>query len=276
MATVSSLFHHLLNRFMLQKLVRGLALCVLACMQFFSSSAQDDVQTFRNFQFSFSRVSNAYMKTNDSLQRMFKEKGLSYPSKDIFIRSFKAHNEMELWARDIDTAEYTLVKTYRICALSGILGPKRYEGDLQVPEGFYFIEDFNPKSDFYLSMLINYPNYSDMVLGNKTKPGGDIYIHGGCVTVGCMPMTDALIQELYTLCLNAKMAGQDYIPVHIYPVRFDKTGLNFLGKHYGNEEDKQRFWINLKTGYDYFERYHKLQPVMYTPEGKYVITAANN
>jgi murein L,D-transpeptidase YafK len=258
---------------MSQKLLRGFVLCGMVCLMAFSSFAQDDMQTFRNFQFSFARVSNAYMKTNDSLRKMFQDKGLSYPCNDIFIRSFKAHNEMELWARDNDTAEYTLVKNYRICALSGSLGPKRWEGDLQVPEGYYFIDDFNPKSDFHLSMLLNYPNYSDRVLGNKVKPGGDIYIHGGCVTVGCMPMTDGIIQELYTICLNAKIAGQTYIPVHIYPVRFDKTGLNFLGKNYGDDQPKQSFWINLKAGYDYFERYHKLQPVMYTPDGKYVTSS---
>jgi murein L,D-transpeptidase YafK len=256
---------------MVKNLFRNLALCVLVCVQFTAAFAQDDIQTFRNFQFSFNRVSQAWMKNNDTLARQFKEKGLIYPPSDIFMRSFKSQNEMELWARDEDTAEYKLVKTYRICALSGILGPKRYEGDRQVPEGFYFIEDFNPKSDFHLSMLLNYPNYSDMVIGDKKKPGGDIYIHGGCVTVGCMPMTDPVIQELYTLCLNAKLNGQSYIPVHIYPVRFDKVGLNFLGKTYADDTSKQRFWVNLKAGYDYFERNHKLQPVMYSTDGRYVL-----
>lgn len=254
------------------KLSRSILLCAIAVFISFLSFAQDDIQTFRNFQFSFSRVSQAWMGSNDSLQKAFKAKELSYPPKDIYIRTFKAQNEMELWARDNSDAEYKLVKNYRICALSGILGPKRYEGDRQVPEGYYFIEDFNPKSDFYLSLLLNYPNYSDMVLGDKAKPGGDIYIHGGCVTVGCMPMTDPIIQELYTLCLNAKLNGETYIPVHIYPTRFDKTGLNFLGKAYAGDTTKQRFWVNLKSGYDYFERTHKLQPVMYTPDGKYVIS----
>ncbi|RYE26364.1 MAG: hypothetical protein EOP51_00880 [Sphingobacteriales bacterium] len=255
---------------MTKRMYRALVLVLLACFQFSGVRAQDDVQTFRNFQFSFTRVSQAWMKNNDTLRRAFEAKGLKYPPSDIFIRSFKAQNEMELWARDADTAEYKMVKDYHICALSGILGPKRYEGDRQVPEGYYFIEDFNPKSDYHLSLLLNYPNYSDMLLGDRKKPGGDIYIHGGCVTVGCMPMTDGVIQELYTLCLNAKLSGQTYIPVHIYPVRFDKVGLNFLGKQYAADTAKQRFWINLKTGYDYFERNHKLMPVVYNSEGKYV------
>lgn len=234
------------------------------------SFGQDDVQTFRNFQFSFNRVSQAWMKYNDTISRTFKEKGLAYPPYQIYLRSFKSNNEMELWARDNDTAAYTLVKTYKVCALSGILGPKRFEGDRQVPEGMYFIDDFNPKSDFYLSMLLNYPNYSDMVLGDKRKPGGDIYIHGGCVTVGCLPLTDVFIQELYVLCLNAKMNGQNYIPVHIFPTRFNRVGLNFLGRSYKDDLEKQKFWVNLKAGYDYFEKTRKLLPVMYTADGRYV------
>ena len=254
----------------LKKLTNSLVMIALMSVLSFSAYAQDDIQTFRNFQMSFTRVSQAWLKNNDSIQRMFKAKGLKYPPSDIYLREFKSHNEMELWARDNNADEYKLVKTYNVCALSGILGPKRIEGDRQVPEGYYFIEDFNPKSDFHLSLLINYPNYSDMVLSDKKKPGGDIYIHGGCVTVGCVPMTDAMIQELYIICLNAKLGGQNYIPVHIYPLRFNETGLNFLGKSYADDTTKQRFWVNLKTSYDYFERNRKTQPVMYTPDGKYV------
>lgn len=253
-------------------MVKKLTGILIAVLLFSTATfAQDDLKTFRNFQFSFTRVSSAYAKFNDSLQRMFRSKGLSYPPKDIFIRSFKAQNELELWARDHSSDEYTLIKNYRICALSGILGPKRWEGDRQVPEGFYFIEEFNPRSDYYLSMLINYPNYSDKLLAvDKVRPGGDIYIHGGCQTVGCLPMTNNIIQELYIVCLNAKLAGQNYIPVHIYPTKFTRSALNFLGREYGQEDEKQRFWVNLKYQYDYFERNHKILPVMYTPEGEYV------
>ena len=189
---------------MMNRILTLFCICAFA----FNANAQDDAQTFRNFQFSFTRVSQAWMKCNDTLRQVFSSKGLAYPPKDIYIRSFKSNNDMELWARDSDTAQYTMVKNYRVCALSGILGPKRQEGDRQVPEGLYFIDDFNPKSDFYLSLLLSYPNYSDMIMGNKTKPGGDIYIHGGCVTVGCLPLTDQFIQEFYVLCLNAKMGGQ--------------------------------------------------------------------
>ena len=63
-----------------------------------------------------------------------------------------------------------------------------------------------------LSMRINYPNTSDKILSNKTKPGGNICIHGNCVTIGCMPITDDLIKELYIFCIEAKNNGQGDIP----------------------------------------------------------------
>ncbi|MBX9449278.1 MAG: hypothetical protein KL787_05985 [Taibaiella sp.] len=42
---------------------------------------------------------------------------------------------------------------------------------------------------------LSYPNYSDRIKGHKETPGGDIYIHGGCVTIGCLPMQDEVIKE---------------------------------------------------------------------------------
>jgi len=234
------------------------------------AAAQLDIQTFKTFQLSQPRVAKAFAQYNELLRKEFESKGFSYPADQIYIRTFKAHNEMEVWVKDKGRDTFALFKNYKICALSGVLGPKRWEGDRQVPEGFYFISDFNPSSDFYLSMLLNYPNYSDQILGNKQMPGGDIYIHGGCVTVGCMPMTDLGIQEIYTLCLSARLNGQTNIPVHIFPVRFNRVGLNFLGREYQDDTAKQRFWINLKAGYDYFEKTHTILPVMYNQEGKYV------
>src|SRR5690554_3362072 len=248
------------------------ALLIIIFMAFtpFFTFAQQGKSNFENFQFNAPRVSQAYAQYNDVLRKEFTEKGLAYPPKEMLIRAFKAHNELEIWVKNNDDDTFTLFKDYSICALSGTLGPKRWEGDLQVPEGFYFISDFNPRSDFHLSLLLNYPNYSDLLLGNKQTPGGAIYIHGGCMTVGCLPMTDQGIKEIYTLSLVAKLNGQNNIPVHVFPIRFNKVGINFLGREYGRDQDRQKFWINLKAGHDYFERHKKIPPVMYNQEGKYI------
>lgn len=230
---------------------------------------EDESKNFRDAQLSSKRVVDAIKKYEDSASRQFKRKNISYPPKDIYLRVFKLQNEMELWARNNENSEYRLVKTYRICAISGSLGPKRTQGDRQVPEGFYFIEDFNPESDYYLSLSLNYPNYSDQVLG-KGKLGGDIYIHGGCVTIGCLPMTDEGIKELYTICLNAKLNGEEFIPVHVFPTRLTQSGMAYLKHEYPKDPAKHQFWSELKVGFDYFEKTHKLLPVMYSPDGKYV------
>lgn len=251
---------------MCKRLLCSLSLLLLLCLRGY---AQSDAQNFRNFQMSSSRVADALRRYDDTLKNAFKKKGLIWPARDIYIRIFKSQNEMELWGRNNETSEYKLVKTYKVCAISGQLGPKREQGDKQVPEGYYFIDDFNPKSDYLLSLLINYPNYSDELQG-KQKKGGNIYIHGGCVTVGCVPMTDEGIKEIYAVCLNAKLSGQEFIPVHIYPTRMSKAGINYLISEYAGKTEKQQFWAVLKNGFDYFEKNHKLLPVMYAPDGTYV------
>ncbi len=236
----------------------------------FGTQAQQENAAFRAYQLNMPRVSQAYSQYNSQLQSAFAAKGLSYPPSEIYLRAFKAQNELEIWVKDKGADTYALFKKYDICALSGSLGPKRWEGDKQVPEGLYFISDFNPQSAFHLSMLVNYPNYSDLILGNKKTPGGDIYIHGSCMTVGCLPMTDEGIKEIYILCMQAKGSGQNNIPVHIFPVRFNKGSINFLGREYADDENRQRFWINLKAGFDHFEKTRTILPVMYNREGKYV------
>ena len=251
------------------KTVSGILMGLIACCCASVLLAQDDSASFRSAQFASSRVSDSWKKYNDTLAKEFKKKNVAYPPKDIYLRAFKSQNEMELWARNSESSEYKLIKTYHVCAISGSLGPKRMQGDRQVPEGYYFIDDFNNASEFYLSLQLNDPNYSDQRLGDQ-KTGGDIYIHGGCVTVGCLPMTNPGIQEIYTVCLNARLSGQQFIPVHILPTRLNKNGMAYLTREFPNDAAKQQFWTELKAGYDYFEKNHKLLPVMYTPEGKYV------
>ncbi|MBL7773154.1 MAG: hypothetical protein JNM95_09845 [Chitinophagaceae bacterium] len=226
--------------------------------------------TFQNYQMSFDRVRNAFSKQEAAVKKLFSDKGIKYPCKNIFFRGIKATNELELWARNSYQDSFILIKTYKICALSGILGPKRYEGDLQVPEGFYFISEFKGNSNYHLAMLVNYPNYSDVIEGDKEHPGGDIYIHGACMTVGCLPMTDPLIEEIYVLSLTARINGELNIPVHIYPIRYTQKSLDYIGKEYKDETAKQKFWINLKRAWDYFETTHKILPVIYDEKGNYV------
>ncbi|MFX8700459.1 hypothetical protein ABTM56_20365, partial [Acinetobacter baumannii] len=67
--------------------------------------------------------------------------------------------------------KYRRLAVLPIAALSGRLGPKRKEGDKQVPEGLYRVVKFNPNSAYTLSMGLDYPNASDTVRSDKLKPG---------------------------------------------------------------------------------------------------------
>jgi murein L,D-transpeptidase YafK len=228
--------------------------------------------SFYDIQKSYPRVATAVSKKEDTLKKQFAKAGLAWPAKQIYIRSFKYDSQLEVWVRNNSTESYKLFKTYKVCALSGSLGPKRIEGDYQVPEGFYYINVFNPKSTFHLSLGINYPNASDVVLSDSIKPGGDIYIHGSCLTVGCIPIQDHQIEELYLLASHARNQGQDFIPVHIFPVRYNVAkSVDVLNKTCKEDADYQKFSANVKQVFDFFEDKKKLPLISVNSKGEYVI-----
>jgi len=159
--------------------------------------------SFIDWQRTLPRPGDALKRKEDTLQKQFEEKNLSWPAKYIYFRSFKYDSELEVWVKNGKKEKFKLFKKYKVCALAGTLGPKRFEGDYQVPEGFYYINEFNPNSEYHLSLGLNYPNNSDKILSDAYKPGGDIFIHGSCVTVGCIPLTDPMIEEVYILAAHA-------------------------------------------------------------------------
>jgi hypothetical protein len=147
------------------------------------------------------------------------------------------------------------------------------EGDYQVPEGFYYINEFNPRSTYHLSLGLNYPNASDKILSDSLRPGGDIYIHGSCVTVGCIPVTDKQIEELYILAAHAQGAGQDFIPVHIFPVRYsNKRSVDYLAQLVKTDASLKSFAERLESVYDHFEITRQLPVIMTNNNGDYVFS----
>jgi murein L,D-transpeptidase YafK len=191
----------------------------------------------------------------------------------MYIRSFKYDSQLEVWVKNTQKEPFKLFKTYKVCALAGTLGPKRMQGDYQVPEGFYYINEFNPRSNYHLALGINYPNASDRLLSDLFKPGGDIYIHGSCVTVGCIPVTDAQIEEIYILAAYAKDQGQDYIPVHIYPIRYNnKRSVAYLATLTKSDAQLKAFTETLESVYDHFEITHQLPVIMTNANGNYIFS----
>ena len=160
--------------------------------------AQPQQMDFISYQKGFKTVSDAFRAKEDAIKKQVEAKGLKWPVKFMYIRSFKYDSQMEVWLKNKKEDQYTLFKTYKICALAGTLGPKRMEGDYQVPEGFYYINEFKPNSSYHLALGVNYPNASDRLLADSAQPGAEIYVHGSCVTVGCIPINNDQIDRKST------------------------------------------------------------------------------
>ncbi len=227
---------------------------------------------FIEYQRSFPRLNEAWKRKEDTLMKQFQEKGLAWPVKFMYLRSFKFDSKLEVWVKNNRNEKFKLFKTYKVCALAGTLGPKRMQGDYQVPEGFYYINEFNPKSNYHLSLGLNYPNTSDRILGDSLQPGGDIYIHGSCVTTGCIPINDQQIEELYILASHARSQGQDFIPVHIFPIQFNTAKSNdYLAKYIKDFPEYALLANRLKHVYQYFESTHELPLVLVNKKGEYEV-----
>src|SRR6476660_995836 len=137
-----------------------------------------------------SRVVAAFNRMEDSLIKQFKKQNLVWPPAEVYVRSFKYDRQLELWVKGDSKEPFKLFKTYKVCMQSGTMGPKRMEGDYQVPEGLYHINEFNPNSNYHLSLGLHYPNASDRILSDSLRPCDAIYIHGNCVSTGCISISN--------------------------------------------------------------------------------------
>ncbi len=168
------------------------------------------------------------------------------PSSPMLIRTYKKEAELEIWKMKSD-GQYALLKTYPICRWSGQLGPKRTEGDMQVPEGFYAITpgQLNPNSHYYLAFNVGYPNAYDRAYG---RTGGSVMVHGVCSSAGCFSMTDKQVDDIYAIGRDALRGGQREIQLQSYPFRM--TAEN-MAKY--RLDPNIAFWKELKNGADHFE-----------------------
>jgi len=259
-----------------KSLIAGFYVALIGMLPLLSvipSLAQTAVSSvnFLDYQRSIPKISDVMKRKEDTLMKQFKDKGLVWPARFVYIRSFKYDSQLEVWVKNSREEKYKLFKSYKVCALAGTLGPKRMAGDYQVPEGFYYINEFNPRSEYHLSLGLNYPNASDRILSDSTQPGGDIYIHGSCVTTGCIPITDAQIEELYILAAHAKDLGEDFIPVHIFPVNFDNPrSVAYLNKYLQTFSEYTPFARSMRNAFYYFEKHREVPFVLVNGKGEYV------
>ena len=140
--------------------------------------------------------SDAYARLKPDLNRL----NIDDLATDLVLVGLKEERILEVYIKGNDG--FNLLKKYPFTAFSGALGPKLKEGDRQIPEGVYKIEYLNPNSSYYLSMKIDYPNKFDKSktkYSEISKMGNDIFIHGKAATIGCIPIGDEAIEELFYL-----------------------------------------------------------------------------
>ncbi|MCW2256007.1 murein L,D-transpeptidase YafK [Providencia alcalifaciens] len=202
-------------------------------------------------------------ENNHSL--LLNSKDINSQNTAIFIQIFKQEGVLELYQKTTN-GKYKLTRSYPICKFSGGLGPKKLEGDLKSPEGFYQIttSQLNPNSRYYRSINLGFPNEYDRSQGYD---GNYLMIHGDCISVGCYAMTDKYMEEIYQTVEVALKNGQSTIDVSIYPFRMTKENmlLHKNSSHYA-------FWQQLKPAYDYFNDIGKPAQIAVT-SGKYTVNS---
>lgn len=203
----------------------------------------------------------ATARASVALSPRLSQQGLRLGS-PILFRIFKEDGILEAWVRKEDTGRFVLFSAYPICYFSGTLGPKQKQGDRQSPEGFYSVaaSQLNPNSQFHLSFNLGYPNAYDRA---HRRTGSALMVHGNCVSIGCYAMTDPGIEEIYTLADAALRRGQRSFQVQIFPFRMTEANLARQ-----RSSEWAEFWLNLKEGYDLFER-ERVPPVVTAREGRY-------
>ncbi|MHA3774223.1 L,D-transpeptidase family protein [Verrucomicrobiota bacterium sgz303538] len=223
------------------------------------------------------RVTPARAAREAKLRQLCAEQSLPYPPSELFIRALKREQMVEVWAGEAEQP-LKLLASYPLTAFSGHLGPKRREGDRQIPEGVYAIDRFNPLSSFHLSLGLDYPNKSDHFLSDPEKPGYDIFIHGGAASVGCLAIGNDAIEELFILATDVRSrSNRGDFPVHIFPARMDNPQwYRDNGSDMPPDSNLVRFWENLRPIYLQFEKSGRVPRVSVDELGLYRLGASAN
>ncbi|HBS87241.1 MAG: hypothetical protein A2W91_03405 [Bacteroidetes bacterium GWF2_38_335] len=230
-----------------------------------------------------------------SMKKWCEDKGVAYPPQYVMYRVFKYDEEIEVWAGKSNTDSLTLIQTFRICAMDKFPGPKNTEGDGKTPEGFYSCSNLYGSSYGFMwiklntgdvdeygevgggssfKLFVNYPNNVDRNRITRNFPGrktgGDICIHGNCVSAGCISFKNRVFLAVYGFQRKHNSAKYGNIQIHIFPYRFDKHNAETFFEYSDymalDKEVLIKFWDNLKEGFDKFNETHK--PLKVTQSGE--------
>ncbi len=154
------------------------------------------------------------------LRSKFEAAGVPYPPAQLAYIAFKDTAQMEVYARTHASAKWRRVHTYPILGMSGDIGPKLRQGDMQVPEGIYRADFLNANSRFHLSIRLNYPNEFDRAQAQaegRAELGSDIMIHGTSASIGCLAMGNQAAEDLFIL---AALSGREQVEIVVSPTDF--------------------------------------------------------
>jgi hypothetical protein len=177
-------------------------------------------------------------QTRAEYEPLCRAQGIAWPPKRMAVLAFKEERLLEVWVAN-NAGAYRRLAVYPILAASGGPGPKLREGDLQVPEGFYRLTDLNPNSLFHLSIRINYPNAEDIrhAVVPRNQMGGDIFLHGRDVSIGCLAIGDPAIEKVF--CLAAQIPASRRA-IYIAPIDFRSRPASSLQPASGRVRDLYR------------------------------------
>lgn len=186
-------------------LILGLIIAAIIFLNFGRSIYMPLVNKLISSETVESRIENIQLGVWDRLQNDLTSIGhtMDYP-KEVILAAFKEEKILQVYSKD--SIGVRLIKEYPFTGFSGELGPKLKKGDRQIPEGVYQVEYLNPNSSYYLSIKVSYPNVFDKSkteLANVSAMGGDIFIHGKSATIGCIPIGDEAIEEVFLLTQKA-------------------------------------------------------------------------
>ena len=184
------------------------------------------------------KIEQLKLASGPRIRKKVQDCGLNFPPKKLLLYADKTARLLTVYGFGENTGPAEIT-SYRFTGFSGSLGPKQKEGDRQIPEGIYDITALNPQSRFHLSIRIEYPNAFDKRMAeieNRTNPGGDIYIHGGSATIGCIPIGNDNIEELFYL---VNQTGLKNTGIVITPKNL--TGINIDSQTYQIPWQKQLY-----------------------------------
>lgn len=168
-----------------------------------------------------SDTTDVVIPLEDRIQLILKSAEISAMPDSLAFLAFKEEKIFEMYGWI--NGHWKLLKSYPFTAFSGELGPKLRQGDRQIPEGLYTITLLNPQSTYHRSLRVSYPSDFDRGharIDGRGNLGGDIYVHGYNATIGCIPLGDMAIEEVYSF---GEVAFDKGIRIIIAPRDFRKN-----------------------------------------------------